>query len=172
MLCAQQAADGSSGDGLVAATVAGTPSAGVLAMFAADCALIGLASPEGVIGVAHCGWRGLEAGIVEEVAAAMRSLGASDLAAVRGPCIGPECYEFGTGGLGRLVERYGPSLASKTRSGSAALDLRAGVREAARRAGVSRLVEVAACTSCDPGWYSYRARRDTARFALAVTDAP
>src|ERR1039457_4835242 len=30
-----------------------------LAVFSADCALVGLASPEGVVGAVHAGWRGL-----------------------------------------------------------------------------------------------------------------
>ncbi len=36
-----------------------------LAVLTADCAPVALASPEGVLGVAHAGWRGLRAGVVE-----------------------------------------------------------------------------------------------------------
>ena len=66
-----------------------------LAVHGADCAIVALWSPEGVIGAAHAGWRGLEAGVIPASAARMRDLGATSLSAVAGPCIGPECYEFG-----------------------------------------------------------------------------
>jgi len=153
------------GDGLVASASGDV----LLAMFAADCALVAMVSGEGVVGVAHCGWRGLEAGVVQAVASAMRERGATSIAALRSPCICPGCYEFGEGDLARLVSRYGPGLAASTRQGSPALDLRAGVRQAADEALIERLVEVDACTACEAGWFSYRARGDTARFAVAVT---
>jgi copper oxidase (laccase) domain-containing protein len=140
----------------------------VLAMFAADCALLGVVSPEGVVGVVHCGWRGLLAGIVQAVASEMRSRGASRLAALRSPCICPSCYEFGRSDLEPLAARYGSSVVSTTSSGALSLDLRAGVRRAAEEAEIDRLYEADACTSCEPGWFSYRARGDSARFSLAV----
>lgn len=143
-----------------------------LAMFAADCALVALASPEGVIGIAHCGWRGLLAGVVQAVAARMRELGASELSAVRGPCIGPECYAFGSGELDHLARRYGAQLRSRTSAGTPALDLRAGVAAAAGEAGVARLTELDECTACSPRWFSYRARHDDARHALVVSRGP
>src|SRR5438876_12396346 len=37
-----------------------------LAVLTADCAPVALASPQGVLGVAHAGWRGLEAGVLEQ----------------------------------------------------------------------------------------------------------
>ena len=42
-----------------------------LAVHTADCAPVALVSPEGVLGVAHAGWKGLEAGVIPAVAAAM-----------------------------------------------------------------------------------------------------
>lgn len=140
-----------------------------LAMFAADCALVGMASPEGVIGIAHCGWRGLVAGIIEEVAAEMRRAGASSIAAVRGPCIGPECYEFGVVELGLIERRHGPAVRSVTAGGALSLDLPAGVRMAAAAGGITSLVEVSLCTACDHRWFSFRARHDRGRHAMVVT---
>lgn len=140
-----------------------------LAMFAADCALVGMASPEGVIGIAHCGWRGLVVGIIEEVADEMRRAGASSIAALRGPCIGPECYEFGEDEL-RLIEgRHGPAVRSVTTGGALSLDLPGGVRMAAAAAGIASLAEASSCTACDERWFSFRARRDRGRHAMIVT---
>ncbi len=143
-----------------------------LAMFAADCALVGMASPEGVIGIAHCGWRGLVAGIIEAVADEMRRAGASSIAAVRGPCIGPECYEFGEADLELVARRHGPAVRSVTAGGAPSLDLPAGVRLAAAAAGISTLEEVSLCTACDPRWFSFRARHDAGRHAMVVTGSP
>ena len=105
--------EGRDGDALVS-RLPGAP----LAVFSADCALVGLASPQGVVGAVHAGWRGLLAGVVERAAATMREQGASDIAAVVGACIGPECYEFQAADLEPLVEAYGPSLASRQCDGA------------------------------------------------------
>ncbi len=144
------------------------------AMFAADCALVAMASPSGLRAAVHAGWPGLLAGVVEAAASLMRSEGASDLLAVRGPCIGPECYEFGPADLARLAERYGPGICATTASGRPALDLAAGVRLALERAEVALVAEVSSCTACaltpegTPRWFSHRARRDEGRHALVV----
>jgi copper oxidase (laccase) domain-containing protein len=163
-------ADGAIPDGVVSADgiVASDP-ARRLAMFAADCALVGMASPEGVIGLAHCGWRGLVAAIIEEVADAMRRAGASSIAAVRGPCIGPECYEFGAAELKLIEDRLGPAVRAVTAGGALSLDLPAGVRLAAEAAGIASLAEVTSCTACDERWFSFRARQDQGRHAMVVT---
>lgn len=155
-------------DAIVSGGAAASP-----AMFAADCALLGLASPEGVTSAVHCGWRGLLAGVIGAAASAMRADGATDLSGVRSACIGPECYEFGEDDLARLVARFGRPVRGETAAGLPALDLAAGVRIAAADAGIS-LEEVAGCTACDlddegsPRWFSHRARGDEARHALLV----
>jgi len=64
----------------------------VLALFGADCALLGLASPEGS-GRRARGWRGLCAGVIEATAAAMAT-SARAVSSASGPDDPPECYEF------------------------------------------------------------------------------
>ena len=140
-----------------------------IAVFAADCAVVGLASREGVLGAVHAGWRGLLAGVLGRTAAVMRAAGATELVAVVGPCIGPECYEFSESDLEPLLRRFGPSVGSETSAGRPALDLRAGVHKALEEASVPVASELADCTACDPGWFSWRARKDTGRHALVVT---
>jgi hypothetical protein len=143
-----------------------------LAVFSADCALMGLASPEGVAGVVHAGWRGLLAGVIERTVEAMREAGATRVKAVVGACIGPECYEFGAGDIGPIVDRYGPSVASRTSSGAPALDLRAGVHLALAGAEVEVAADHGLCTACGPDLFSWRARKDTGRQALVLTSSP
>jgi len=163
MLSPYEPCGGREGDALVS-TGPGAP----LAVFAADCALVGMASPEGVVAAVHAGWRGLLAGVLERTALEMRAVGATELLAVVGACIGPECYEFGEDNLLLLEERYGSSVRSRTLAGNPALDLRAGVHSALEGSRVSIVADVAECTACDPGWFSWRARNDVGRHALLV----
>lgn len=159
--------EGREADALVS-TMPGEP----LAVFSADCAVVGLASPQGVVAAVHAGWRGLLAGVVESAVTAMGSLGATDIAAVLGACIGPECYEFGAGELAGIESRYGPTVVAQSASGHLALDLRAGVHRALGSAGVRVASECESCTACEPGWFSWRARKDMGRQALVVAPAP
>lgn len=67
-----------------------------LGIITADCAPVLFHDAAArVIGAAHAGWRGAAAGILEATAAAMAALGARDIVAVVGPCIGAESYEVG-----------------------------------------------------------------------------
>ena len=138
-----------------------------LAVLTADCAPVALASPEGVIGAAHAGWSGLAAGILERTLDAMRALGATTVTAVLGPCIGAECYEFGAEDLERVANTLGPEVRSRTRDGRPALDLAAGVATVLGRQGVA-LDDRSVCTSCTPGYFSWRARGEQQRQALVV----
>jgi polyphenol oxidase len=146
----------------------------VLAIQTADCAPILLWSPEGVIGAAHGGWRGLEAGVIERTAEAMAGLGASDIRARVGPSIHAECYEFGEPDLTRLAERFGPAARGTTAAGTRALDIAELVETTTRRAGVE-LVDAGepGCTSCDATrWFSHRARGESERMATVIWRDP
>jgi YfiH family protein len=140
-----------------------------LAVHGADCGIVGLWSPEGVIGAAHAGWRGVEAGVLDAVAERMRALGATTISAVVGPCIGPECYEFGAEQLEALAQRLGPEVRSTTSWGAPALDLPAAVVASLSTAGVDVVAPPAPCTACavEDQW-SFRARGETGRQALVV----
>ncbi|HEX7385742.1 MAG TPA: peptidoglycan editing factor PgeF [Castellaniella sp.] len=69
-----------------------------LAIMTADCLPVVLADDAGsVLGVAHAGWRGLAAGVLENVVAVMRrrALRATGWRAWVGPAIGQEAFEVG-----------------------------------------------------------------------------
>lgn len=140
-----------------------------LAVLGADCPLVALSSPEGVLAVAHAGWRGLLAGVLEATVATMRALGAGDIEAVLGPCIHVECYEFSPADLLLATDRLGPTVAGRSAGGSPALDLPEAVRVALAAAGVAAPAELGGCTACGGAWYSHRARRERARHALVCT---
>lgn len=144
-----------------------------LAIQHADCAPLLLWSPEGVIGIAHAGWRGLQAAIVEHTAEAMRGLGATTIDAELGPCIHVECYEFDAADLGSLRDRYGDRVIGRTAKGRPALDLVATVGAAAEVAGidlwVSKIDIGDDCTSCNDGkFFSFRARGESGRMATVI----
>jgi YfiH family protein len=119
-------------------------------VFVADCLPVALAGPEGVA-MAHCGWRGLAAGIVQR---AVEEVGAQ--AAAVGPGIGPCCYEVGDE-VRAAFEGIGPDLVANGR-----LDLREVARRLLERAGVRSLEVSEECTSCSPELF-FSHRRDRGR---------
>lgn len=159
---------GEEADAAVAAGARGL----ALAVMTADCAPVGLASPEGVAAVVHAGWRGLMAGVVEAAAGTMRSLGATELSAVVGPCIYPHAYSFSPADLDAVAGRLGPTVRSFDDEGRPALDLPAAVRAALDRAGAGLVDEAGTCTHCSAEHWSWRARQDRGRQANVLLSGP
>jgi YfiH family protein len=157
------AAAGEPADGSV------TASSGVaLAVLTADCAAVGFASPEGLLGIAHAGWKGLRAGVIEATVTTMRQRGATRIEAVLGPCIHPCCYPFGAEDLDRVEARLGPQVRAVDRHGDPALDLPAGVRVALHASGAALVGDAATCTSCSPDYWSRRESRAERRQAMVI----
>lgn len=138
----------------------------------ADCAPVALASPQGVVGAVHAGWRGLVAGVIEAALAAMERLGATDVSAALGPCIRPHAYTFSPADLEVLVGRYGQTVAGTDAAGRPALDLPAAVAAALVAGGASLVADSGVCTHCSREHWSWRARRDSARQATVVWRRP
>jgi YfiH family protein len=139
-----------------------------LAVLTADCAPVALASPEGVFGVAHAGWKGLRAGVLEATVQRMRRMGATRVEAVLGPCIHPCCYSFGEDELLEIESRLGRHLRAVDRQGRPALDLPAGVRSALHAAGATLIGESTTCTGCTDGLWSWRNGRTERRQATVA----
>jgi purine-nucleoside/S-methyl-5'-thioadenosine phosphorylase / adenosine deaminase len=119
-------------------------------VFVADCLPVALAGPGGVA-MAHCGWRGLAAGIVER---AVEEVDAR--AAAVGPGVGPCCYEIDDE-VRAAFEQVGPGVTADGR-----LDLREVARRLLERAGVRSLDVSEECTSCEPELF-FSHRRDRGR---------
>jgi YfiH family protein len=110
-----------------------------------------------VVAMAHAGWRGLAAGVLEEAVRALHELGATGpIEAVVGPCAGVCCYEVGEevhaafagpGGAGSAPEEY--------RRGRN-IDLRAIAHDKLLAAGVASVSHAEACTICDERFFSHR----------------
>jgi YfiH family protein len=133
-----------------------------VAVRVADCAPIALIA-EGVVGVVHAGWRGILAGVIPAALDAMRDLGAVDISAHLGPCIHPECYEFGGRDLDAVAAVLGDGVRATTSWGSPALDVPAAVR-----AQLPDVDVVDVCTACSDAHWSHRARGDLERQAVVA----
>lgn len=151
------------------AAVTDVPGA-VLAVQTADCAPVLFEGP-GVLGVAHAGWRGLEAAVLEATASAMADLGGAPTHATLGPCIRARCYEFDGAERDQVAARYGDAVRGTTAWGTPALDVAAGIAEACWRLGVE-LRDVGTCTACSPIHWSHRARAEPQRQALVAWIEP
>ena len=152
-------------DGLVTAK-----SGLALAALSADCALVVLADPTtGVVGCLHCGRAGLVGGAVDSMVAAMRDLGATSIRAAVGPTICGTCYEVPRE-LASAVVAVVPAARSDRGADveGAALDIRAGVIDQLKRAGVAVVRLVGGCTLEDPACFSYRRDERTGRMAALV----
>jgi copper oxidase (laccase) domain-containing protein len=154
---------GRTGDALV------TARPGVaLGIWVGDCAPVTLVAPEGIVGAAHAGWRGLVAGVLHQTVLAMRALGATHIDGFLGPCIHVECNEFGRADLDCLIALFGPAVEGATAWGTPALDLPAAVGAALALDGVPLAPMPQPCTACDERFWSRRARSDRARQGMAV----
>lgn len=91
----------------------------VLCIRTADCAPVLLADYQsGVIGAAHCGWRGAFKGVVENTLRLMLDKGArlDRIAAAVGPCIAQDSYEVDRG-FYELFAQENPRFASYFKPG-------------------------------------------------------
>lgn len=134
----------------------------VLAVLTADCLPVVFASRDGSrIGVAHAGWRGLLAGVLERTVEALGSPG--ELLAWLGPAIGPAAFEVGgevreafLAVSGEDAEAFRPNARGRWQA-----DLPRLAERRLRAAGVGTVTASGLCTHADPTRF-YSHRRDPA----------
>lgn len=143
----------------------------VCAVMAADCMPVLLAHDTGeAVGIAHAGWRGLAAGVLEAAVAAM-GLPGDRILAWLGPAIGPDAYEVGAEVRAAFLDHDARAAAafSPTRPGHWRLDLYAVARQRLAARGVTRVWGGGFCTYSDPGrFFSYRRDRASGRMGAAI----
>ena len=153
-----------------------------LVALGADCAIIGLHGHRSdgtpVLGVAHCGWKGLAKDVIGSVVAEMTSAGAEDIGAVLGPAICGECYrvdaERHAAVRAAVSERVAHAAlvsasqqpthvrrASREQKDEGfGIDIRAGSKERLMELGVTidgeELLQGRECTYESATWFSYR----------------
>ncbi|WP_286221898.1 peptidoglycan editing factor PgeF [Marinobacter apostichopi] len=161
-------------DGIPEADASTTTQAGqVCAILTADCLPVLLCDRAGTqVAAAHAGWRGLCAGILEQVVASFTAPSA-EIIAWLGPAIGPAHFEVGQEVRdafmavdARAAEAFSVSGA---RPGHFMADIYSLARQRLEKAGVSAVYGGDLCTVSDPQrFYSYRRDGQTGRMATLV----
>lgn len=141
---------------------------GVCAVLVADCLPVFLTSRDGDrVGLAHAGWRGLAAGVVEAAVAAL-DCDPGKLVAWLGPAIGPAAFEVGDEVRKAFADRD-PAAAAEFRVGRDGrwlADLPALARRRLAACGVQSVHGGELCTYADrERFFSYRRDGATGRMA-------
>jgi polyphenol oxidase len=155
------------------AVVATRPGLAV-AVLVADCVPILLADADaGVVGAVHAGRVGARVGVVPEALKAMEKAGAriDRTEVLIGPAVCGECYEV-PAAMQADVATHLPGSASRSRKGTPALDLRAGIWQQLADAGVARIGLDPRCTFEDRTLFSHRRDGTTGRIAAVTWLAP
>ncbi|HWC83722.1 MAG TPA: peptidoglycan editing factor PgeF [Pseudonocardiaceae bacterium] len=141
-----------------------------VAVLVADCVPVLLADAEaGVVAAVHAGRVGARVGVLPAALATMAQAGAEigRVEALLGPAVCGECYEV-PAAMQADVAAHLPGSASRTRSGTPGLDLRAGLWQQLANAGIAKIGLDPRCTVEDRTLYSHRREGATGRIA-AVT---
>ena len=141
----------------------------------ADCLPVLLADQAGRgVAIAHAGWRGLAAGVIQQTVDALRARladPAADLVAWLGPAIGPAHFAVRGDVLDAMQQKL-PSAAAAFNTaadGTLRADLARLAVQALAQRGVTAVQQAQACTYADPRrYYSYRRDRVTGRQAALI----
>lgn len=158
------------------ASVTSTPGI-VLAILTADCLPVVFAAKDGSeVAVAHAGWRGLAAGVLEATVAAMHTSPA-DVVAWLGPCAGRQAYEIGSEVFDAFVSRDPRAAAAfaATRPGHWRVDLSMLARQRLVDGGlhVTDIHGGGLCTISDPArFFSHRRDGRSGRIATLAWIQP
>ncbi len=143
----------------------------VLAVLTADCLPVLFASRDGrEIGVAHAGWRGLGAGVLEATLARFTAPPA-EIIAWLGPAIAPTAFEVGDEVRAAFVARHADAAEAfaPTRPGRWLADLYRLARQRLAARGVGEVYGGHRCTFSDAAsFYSYRRDGVTGRMATLI----
>ena len=120
----------------------------------ADCLPIVIAG-DGGVAVLHCGWRGLDGGVIAAGVGALRAAGADGrLSAAIGPGAGPCCYEVGPEVHDAFADYPGDVHRKRN------IHLAAIARHQLELAGVDEVHDIGLCTICSDRSLLFSHRRD------------
>jgi YfiH family protein len=148
----------------------------VCAVLVADCLPVMLCDRRGtVVAVAHAGWRGLAAGVLEETVARL-AIAPSELLACLGPAIGKDAFEVGRDVLEAFAARepamgacFTPKAPGPSGEPKWLGDLPELARRRLRAVGITNVWGGQLCTYSDPArFYSHRRDRRTGRQAALI----
>ncbi|ACT05876.1 protein of unknown function DUF152 [Dickeya chrysanthemi Ech1591] len=157
-------------DALTGDAVYTTRSDRVCAVMTADCLPVLFCSADGrEVAAAHAGWRGLQAGILEQTLRHFRA-GAADIMAWMGPAIGPQKFEVGS----EVREAFlhvdpAADCAFAPQNGKFLADIYQLARLRLQAAGVNQVFGGEYCTVSDAHrFFSYRRDGVTGRMATLI----
>lgn len=129
-----------------------------VAVLTADCVGVVIGAP-GAVAVAHAGWRGVAAGVVDSARIRLERLGHTPTHAWMGPAIGPCCFEVGPEVVAALGHRV------TTRAGSVGVDLHGATADQLQGLDVTADTR---CTMCSGVFHSHRGSGTDARQATVA----
>ncbi|MFH1872995.1 MAG: peptidoglycan editing factor PgeF [Pseudomonadota bacterium] len=143
----------------------------VCAVLTADCLPVLLCDDQAtVVAIAHAGWRGLAAGVIEATVGAMAAPG-ERLMAWLGPAIGPQAFEVG-GEVREQFIAHDPQAAGAfvaTDTGKWLCDIQRLARQRLDALGIRRIASANSCTLGDAdNFYSFRRDGVTGRMASLI----
>lgn len=126
-----------------------------LVVMTADCGPLVIAG-QSIVAVVHASWKTVAAGLIASVVEEMTSSVPNErFAAMLGPCIHPDNYEFEPGLLNDLGSRLGSHVESQTKKGKPAFDLPKAIEHECTTRGIAfESVKIDTYTSSNH--YSYR----------------
>ncbi|MEG3592199.1 MAG: peptidoglycan editing factor PgeF [Pseudomonadota bacterium] len=122
------------------------------------------------VAIAHGGWRGIYAGIIEKTAERFRVPG-SELSAWLGPGISRQHYVVGNALMSKFLDKFPESESAFTEKGDnlVYLDLYKLAEQRLQSAGVQKIFRTSHCTySRDDLFFSYRRSHQTGRMASFI----
>ena len=132
-----------------------------ISLTTADCfALVLHDQVKNVLGIAHCGWRGIVGRLDEKLFQAMaRDFGsrAQDILAVVGPGIRSCCYQQHDDGLRQAFAAYSNlGIIQENADGTYNIDIALPLRSNLDGLGIRQIVDTQLCTGCNTDFYSAR----------------
>lgn len=141
-----------------------------LGVLVADCVPVLLTDPQaGVCAAVHAGRMGARNGIVSRTVETMTELGANpyNIQALLGPAASGENYEV-PAAMAADVEARLPGSRTRTKKGTAGLDIRAGLVRQLLSLGVTAIEADPRCTIANKEFFSYRREGTTGRQAGVI----
>jgi YfiH family protein len=152
------------------ASVATSPGC-VSVVMVADCLPILITDRIGsIVAVAHAGWRGLAAGVIENTIRAIEAR-PENLLAYLGPAIGPSAFEVGDEVRDAFiaVDRAAQAAFRPHQPGKWLADLFLLARQRLAKAGLANVYGGGQCTYCDPArFFSHRRDKVSGRMAALI----
>jgi YfiH family protein len=143
----------------------------VCTVLTADCMPLLLCGKDGAsVAVAHAGWRGLAAGVIENAVRALGTKG-EDTLAWMGPAIGPEAFEVGPEVREAFIAKDPAADAAflSHRPGKFMADLYTLARQRLAAAGVTSVFGGNFCTYRDTArFFSYRRKKESGRMGAFI----